>query len=251
MPRPIAIQLYSLRAEADADLDATLSRLGRIGFRGLECADLHGRSPAEFRRRVSDAGMVLCSAHAMATGDDGARALDTVAALESPIAVVPVAAPDRFRDDEGVGLVANELNRALALARERGLALAYHNHFWEWTPLADGTPAFDRLLERLDPGVQIELDVYWAKTAGQDPVALVERLGPRASRLHMKDGPADGPASAMTAAGGGTIDLAAIAAADASEWHIVELDRCDTDMFDAVEASYAYLVGQGISLGRD
>jgi hypothetical protein len=30
----------------------------------------------------------------------------------------------------------------------------------------------------------------------------------------------------------------------------VELDRCDTDMFEAVERSYDYLVGNGLSTGR-
>ena len=37
--------------------------------------------------------------------------------------------------------------------------------------------------------------------------------------------------------------------ARAAQWHIVELDRCDTDMFDAVERSYDYLVGNGLSRG--
>ena len=80
---------------------------------------------------------------------------------------------------------------------------------------------------------------------------VVADLGSRARLLHMKDGPADEPKSAMTAAGAGAVDLAGIAAAaDHAAWHIVELDRCETDMFDAVEESYRYLVGEGISKGR-
>ena len=35
-----------------------------------------------------------------------------------------------------------------------------------------------------------------------------------------------------------------------ARWHIVELDRCATDMFEAVERSYDYLVGNGYSRGR-
>ena len=61
----------------------------------------------------------------------------------------------------------------------------------------------------------------------------------------MKDGPADDRASAMVAVGDGVIDVPGVlAAARSAQWHIVELDRCDTDMFDAVERSYDYLVGQ-------
>jgi hypothetical protein len=55
----------------------------------------------------------------------------------------------------------------------------------------------------------------------------------------------------MTAVGDGVLDIpAALAAGGSAEWHIVELDRCATDMFEAVERSYHYLVGEGLSQGR-
>ena len=249
--KPLAVQLYTLREEASADLDGTLERLGAIGFSGVEPADLHGLTAQEFRRRIEAQGMTICSSHGMAVGDAAGQVLDDAATLGSPLVVVPFAAPDRFKELDSVFAVADELNAALPLAKERGLDLGYHNHFWEWRTLPDGRAAFDVLLERLDPDILLELDVYWAQVAGQDPVAVLERLGPRAARLHMKDGPADAPESAMTAAGDGKVDLAAAAAASPAAWHIVELDRCDTDMFEAVERSYAYLTGQGISSGRN
>ena len=34
-----------------------------------------------------------------------------------------------------------------------------------------------------------------------------------------------------------------------AEWLIVELDRCATDMMEAVAQSYDYLVGQGLARG--
>ena len=42
-----------------------------------------------------------------------------------------------------------------------------------------------------------------------------------------------------------------LAASPTARWHIVELDRCATDMFDAVERSYDYLVGGGYSARRE
>ena len=43
-----------------------------------------------------------------------------------------------------------------------------------------------------------------------------------------------------------------IAAADENvlRWLIVELDRCDTDMFTAVEESYKYLTSNGLAEGN-
>jgi len=67
----------------------------------------------------------------------------------------------------------------------------------------------------------------------------------------VKDGPADAPPSPMVAVGDGAVDIPAVlAAAPGARWHVVELDRCATDMFEAVERSYDFLVGAGYSSGR-
>jgi hypothetical protein len=54
---------------------------------------------------------------------------------------------------------------------------------------------------------------------------------------------------AMTAAGDGKVNFPAIveAAGPNTRWMIVELDRCATDMFEAVVRSYKYLVGKGLA----
>jgi len=246
---PIAIQLYTLREQAAEDLPGLIERLGKIGFQGVETF-FSDADPRALGGWIRDAGMRVTSAHAMPLGDGAEAALDAVAELGAPTVVVPAIGPERFATRDDVCSVAEELSRASEAARRRGLALGYHNHFWEWTELADGTLAYDLLFAEADPAVLAELDVYWAQVAGQDPAALVRQLGDRARLLHMKDGPADEPGSAMTAAGEGVVDLAAIAAAaTTADWHIVELDRCDSDMLEAVMRSYTYLTREGISQG--
>jgi hypothetical protein len=56
----------------------------------------------------------------------------------------------------------------------------------------------------------------------------------------------------MQALGDGMVDIPTIiqAGADHTEWLIVELDRCDTDMTEAVARSYAYLVKEELGHGR-
>jgi sugar phosphate isomerase/epimerase len=96
-----------------------------------------------------------------------------------------------------------------------------------------------------------EVDIYWAQVGGSDPKDVVAALGSRVGLLHVKDGPADEPPSPMVAVGDGVVDIPGVlAASPTARWHIVELDRCDTDMFDAVERSYEYLVGNDLSRGR-
>jgi hypothetical protein len=41
--------------------------------------------------------------------------------------------------------------------------------------------------------------------------------------------------------------VAEILAASPSTWHVVELDRCATDMMTAVGDSLAWLTGQGLA----
>ena len=117
--------------------------------------------------------------------------------------------------------------------------------------MPDGRPALLHLFDHLAPTVFAEVDIYWAQVGGMDPKDLVTQLGSRVGLLHVKDGPADEPPSSMVAVGDGVIGVPAVLEASPSaRWHIVELDRCATDMFDAVERSYDYLVGGGFSRGR-
>ena len=103
------------------------------------------------------------------------------------------------------------------------------------------------LADALDPAVLLEVDTYWAAVGGQDVPALLGRLGDRVRYLHVKDGPVtrDDP---MTAVGTGRMPVAEIlAACPSAEWHVVELDRCATDMLTAVRDSLAWLAGHDLA----
>jgi hypothetical protein len=55
----------------------------------------------------------------------------------------------------------------------------------------------------------------------------------------------------MTALGEGVVDIPGVIAAGAgsTEWLVVELDRCATDMMEAVNKSYKYLIAKGLARG--
>jgi sugar phosphate isomerase/epimerase len=249
---PISIQLYTLREQAQADLGGVIARLGRIGYHGVEPAGLHGMDPVEFRKRVEDAGMRVSSAHIPFPDAEHAQEIfDAHQPLGCRDLVVAFLPEDRFADAEAVAETAKALNRAGQRARARGLRLGYHNHWWEFRRRIDGRSAHAALFEQLDPEIFAEVDLYWAKSGGADPTQTLRELRERARFVHVKDGPADDPAAPMTAVGEGTLDFhAALRANPRVEWHVVELDRCTTDMFEAVERSYRYLVSSGLSRGR-
>jgi sugar phosphate isomerase/epimerase len=80
---------------------------------------------------------------------------------------------------------------------------------------------------------------------------VLTEMGRRVTLLHVKDGPADTPKTDMTAVGQGRMDYETIIpAATATEWLIVELDRCATDMLTAIQDSYTYLTNKGLAYGK-
>ncbi len=247
----LSVQLYSLREEAKSGLAPVLERLGRIGYAGVEPAGLGDLSPEEFKRCIANAGMEVSSGHvALPKPNAVTEVLDQHEAIGNKDLVVAMLPPERFTDADGVRVCADRLNAFNEQARARGMAVGYHNHWWEFSNRIGNQTAHSLLFRLVDNSVFAEVDTYWAKVGGVDPARIVADLGTRARLLHIKDGPADNTESPMTAVGDGVMDIAAIAKVSRAKWHIVELDRCATDMFTAIEKSHAYLTTRGLAVGR-
>jgi len=249
---PISVQLYTLREQVNDDFPAVLRRLAAKGYAGVELAGFGTLTPDALATVLAETGLAVSSAHVgYQPADAFAAALADHRALGCDTAVIPSMRAEGFADPDAVRRSAERINGLVDVARSHGMTLGYHNHWWELASLPDGRPALVHLFEHLAPEVFAEVDIYWARVGGADPAALVSELGARVGLLHVKDGPADEPRSPMVAVGAGAIDVPGVlAAAPAARWHIVELDRCETDMFDAVEQSYDFLVGGGYSRGR-
>jgi sugar phosphate isomerase/epimerase len=251
MSLPAALQLYTLRQELARDYAGVIRRVAEMGYVGVETAGFPGSSLSEAVRLFRDLGLSVCSAHVpLLTAETEREVAETAHQLATRY-VVSGLGPDDFKDRETILRTAERFNRAAGLAGRHGLTFAIHNHWWEFG-LVGGEPAYRILLAHLDPAVRFQVDVYWARTAGADPAAVIRELGARAPLLHIKDGPCvkDEP---MTAVGDGVVDFAAIAGAARShvEWMIVELDHCATDMVTAVDRSLQFLTRNGYAHGRN
>ncbi|MET8005671.1 sugar phosphate isomerase/epimerase family protein [Nonomuraea glycinis] len=241
-----AVQLYSVRAELTARPAPTLAALADMGFRAAEPTyGLLGDDPKAFRDMLETAGLAACSLHGPLLDERATDVLAAAAALGVDTVIIPAIMADGFADLASVEESARRINAAAARAAAAGLRLGYHNHHWELSARIGGRHALDALAGLLDPEVLLEVDVYWAAVGGADVPGLLARLGDRVTHLHVKDGPGTVEA-AMTAVGSGTLPIPAIlAAAPAEAWRIVELDRCDGDMLEALAASRGYLDGLG------
>ena len=270
-PRPLAVQLYTLRRELEENADAVFLAIAEIGFPAVETVSQFGLArdqraaaagwalPAETVRRLADRyGLRVCAAHTgLPEGPEADAVLAEQELLENDLLIVSslgavcgLSDGDLDRRDT-LERVADRFNAAAARAAKRGMRIGFHNHHWEWRSAIDGRPGYEVLWDHLDPSVVAEVDMYWAQVAGRDPADVIAKLGRRAQLAHVKDGPLEA-GRPNTAVGTGSASIAGpLAAAPHMRWHVVEFDECATDTLVAVAASARWLVEAGISQGRD
>lgn len=248
MPPQIALQLYTLREALAQDFAGTLARVAKIGYRAVETAFLPPQiEVTQAAKLIRDAGLTVIAAHCeLPEGDQLEATLETMAAYGCSYMVWHGWPQDPdYKSLDGIERLAERYNAANQLARKYGYAFGLHNHWWEMETVAGEIP-YRILLRELTPTIFFEVDTYWAKTAGRDPAQVVSELGKRAELLHIKDGPT-GRDSNMVAVGDGIMDFQALAKVSNARYWVVELDRCATDMFVAVERSYRYLTSRGLA----
>lgn len=240
MAKKIALQLYSIR-DVKLDYETKIRKVAAMGYPAVETAGFPGSSAEAAAKLFKELGLTVSSAHVgLPVGEAKNQILETMEALGKPPLICTQIGPNDVKSMDTIKALCDRLNEGYAVAKENGLVFAIHNHWWEFDTV-DGRLAHDIMLELLDPGILFEIDTYWVKVGGSDPVQLLKKLGKRAPFLHIKDGPAvkDQP---MTAVGDGVMDVPTILkAALPDAWEVVEMDSCATDVMVAAKKSYVYL----------
>ena len=252
MTSPLALQLYTVReAIAKTNFESIVRKVAEIGYAGVETGGSPGITPQAAGKLFEDLGLTVCSIHSFPIPNESRKAevLDTLGALDCKVAVSG-GGPDDFKTIEATQATCEKLNAAAAMLKPYGIRLGVHNHWFEYLQIGEKY-AYEYMLDFLSPDVFFQVDTYWVKTGGVDPAYVVQRLGGRAPYLHIKDGPAI-QKQPQVAVGEGALDIPAIIKAGAghTEWLIVEMDGCATDMLEAVKKSYQYLTGKGLGHGR-
>lgn len=145
------------------------------------------------RQALRDTGLHMRSCH---VGLDQLRGqpdqiLNIIDALDIQQVFCPFLMPDdRPTDAAGWAAFGQDLATVAAPYLRHGTTFGWHNHDFEFTPLADGTLPIDAMLA--DNELAFEFDVAWAFVAGHDPADTIARYGDRIVAAHVKDrAPAD------------------------------------------------------------
>jgi sugar phosphate isomerase/epimerase len=193
----IGIQLYTLRNQIGKDVAGTMKAVAEAGYKQGE---LYGFPDADpMIQAARDAGLELHSAHfnwgcVVAPKDEGMsdfmRIVEKAKATGLSHLVIPYLTDGERKTLDDYKRIAANANRAAAVAKARaaGIQLAYHNHSFEFQPMEGGASAGSTCSStEFSPAMKFEIDVFWVKAGGVDPVGLIRRLKGRVSQLHLKD----------------------------------------------------------------
>ncbi|MDR1722393.1 MAG: sugar phosphate isomerase/epimerase [Tannerella sp.] len=250
--KALGLQLYSLRDMVKEEgIQKVLETVAPMGYKYLEPASysdgkLYGLAPADLKKRCDDLGLKLVSSHLSRNISDDHdadmawwnRAVDAHNEAGMKYMIMP-SAPLR-----GEGATIDNIKRYGDYFNEIGLITAgasitfgYHNHNFEFDNKIEGTPVYDLLLQSTSPShVVFQLDVYWIKIGGFEPVDYMKKYSNRIRVLHIKDETAIGAQN--------TVDYKAVFdeayAIGIKDW-FVEVERYDTTPTEDIQKSADFL----------
>ena len=184
------LQLYSLRNEFKTDVPGTLAKIKEWKIKLIEGGGTYGLSVDEYKKLLqqNNLEMVSYGASFEELAKNPQAVIDNAKAFGAKFimcAWVPHKEGEFTMDD--VKKAIDVFSTAGKLMYENGLKFCYHPHGYEFRPYGNGTQ-FDYMVENTDPRyVNFEMDVFWVKHPGQDPVALLKKYPNRFLMLHLKD----------------------------------------------------------------
>lgn len=226
---PVCLQMYTVRDDAQADLAATLSAVGKLGYFGVEIAGYAGHTATEYKKLLDGNGLRAIGQHVGfdLVKNSLSQVVDEAKLFGYDYVMVPwIGAP--YTDSlDGYRTLGLELREAAEALKADGLTLGYHNHAFEFEKSEDGVFGFDALFESAGPDVAVEMDTFWVAKGGQSPAAYLEKYAGRVPIVHLKDMDAEG---GFAPVGEGTIDYTGslLPAAEKAgvKFYVVEQDSC-------------------------
>lgn len=209
LPQSVGLQLFTLRDELAKDVKGTIQKIAAIGYGNVEtfygysgpnaAAQFWGLDAKGLKKLLTDNNLTSYSGHYqlndyLTPGNGKADALHAQVAVAAEagqqyfvVPVPPFQLIDKLTSSD-YQFIAQQLNKAGEICKKAGLQLAYHNHFWEFKTQPDGKKGYDIMLDETDKKlVNFEMDLFWIKKAGYEPLDYFNKYPGRFTMWHVKD----------------------------------------------------------------
>ena len=183
-----SFQLYSARNFQP--WNAVLKVLGEAGYSEVEGYGGVYDDPAGLKQELDRNGLAMPTGHfsiAMLETD-----FDAVRRIADTLGVRTLICPYLNAEERPEATAAGwrGFGERLAAVGERasrdGYGFAWHNHDFEFKPLADGSTPQEHILAAA-PDIGWEMDLAWVVRGGADPLPWIDRYGKRIVAVHVKD----------------------------------------------------------------
>jgi len=244
----IGLQLYTIRDEVHKNIEATLEKLAEIGYNSLEAAGyntgkFYGYKPKDFKKLINNYGMILPSTHTNFEVSQADVVIEDTCEAGISYLVIPWLHPDKRKSIDSYKKLAYDFNIIGEKCKKSGIQFAYHNHDFEFKTI-DGQIPYDVLLNNTDDElVKMQLDLYWIKKGGYDPIKYFENYPGRFELWHVKDMD-DTAEQNNIETGRGIIDFKRIfeyKKLAGMKYYFIELDNCILPPYECVKVSYDYM----------
>jgi sugar phosphate isomerase/epimerase len=186
---PLGVEAFTFRKSFAIDIKKTLDSISMLGFVEMESGS-QGMPPLDFKKLCDINGINIVS---FGTGyEQLVRSPDSIAHIAKSMGAKYVMCA-WIPHQDGLFTLENAhdaiavFNRAGKLLLDSGLIFCYHAHGYEFQPYKDGN-LLDYLIRNSNPAyVSFEMDIFWIRFGGGDPVALLKEYGSRWKLMHLKD----------------------------------------------------------------
>ncbi len=182
-----SFQLYSARNFQP--WDKVLKTLAEAGYTQVEGFGGVYADPEGMRAELDKNGLSMPTGHFSIDmlENDFDKVRETADALGMKLLVCPYLEAERRPSDvAGWRAFGERLAKAGEKAKAAGYDFGWHNHDFEFKPLADGSVPQEHILAAA-PGIGWEMDLAWVVRGGVDPLPWIERYGNRIVAVHVKD----------------------------------------------------------------
>ena len=186
----IGLQLYTVSDQVSRDVDRALENVAQIGYKVVELAGYGNRTPEQIRAALDRLKMTAPSTH---IGTEPLRKdLDAQVHIAQTLGheyiTVPSLGDEMPTTADGWKKTADEFNAIAGKLQAHKIGLAFHSHRDEYLDVGGGKKGLDIFIAGTDPAlVAFEMDLGWARVAGQDPAAWFRKYPGRFKMWHVKD----------------------------------------------------------------
>ncbi|WP_408007662.1 sugar phosphate isomerase/epimerase family protein [Pseudalkalibacillus sp. A8] len=242
MKHKFAAQLYTVRNLLKDDFPGVLRELKDMGWSGVQISGLFGYSKEEISAVLQETGLKAAGMHVgiERLREDLQAVVEEAEAFHTKDIVCPYV-QEALRTIESYEAIKWDLNGIARKLEGKGYRISYHNHDFEFKTMIGGKSALEFMLDPVeDNHILAEIDTYWVKKTGHDPLDFIRQYAHRMPIIHLKDMTLDDNQT-YAEIGTGSIDFKPILAwgeGNGVEWYAVEQDECPGDPMDSLQISY-------------